>query len=194
MARLWSMSRSMSKRSTKFYRRNEDEVMKRLGFRPTKNSGAGWIEKEDGINDQAICQLKSTDKQSISVKQSDLHILEQHALEAHKLPVFALQFLNLDEVWIMVKPEHIGLLQSLVRGEDISENLPRNIFEENTQNFIDKTEEKDYNNSVTNKGDIKSRLIAKRKYAEKVDKEREEREKEQKRRAKQWKQRLNKKE
>lgn len=94
----------------------------------------------------------------------------------------------------MVKPEHIGLLQSLTRGEDISENLPRNIFEENTQNFIYKTEEKDYNNSVTNKDDIKSRLIAKRKYAEKVDKEREEREKEQKRRAKQWKQRLNKKE
>lgn len=97
----------------------------------------------------------------------------------------------------MVKPEHIGLLQSLVRGEDISENLPRNIFEEieeNIQEGIDKTEEKEYNNSVANKGDIKSRLIAKRKYAEKVDKEREEREKEQKRRAKQWKQRLNKKE
>lgn len=184
----------MNKRSTKFYRKNEAEVMKRLGFNPTPNSGAGWLIKEDGDNEQAICQLKSTDKQSISIKQTDLHILEQHALEAHKLPVFAIQFLNLDEVWIMVKPEHIGLLQSLVRGEDISENLPRNIFEENTQNSIDKTEEKDYNNSVTNKGDIKSRLIAKRKYAEKVDKEREEREKEQKRRAKQWKQRLNKKE
>lgn len=188
----------MNKRSTKFYRKNEAEVMKRLGFRPTPNSGAGWISKEDGQNEQAICQLKSTDKQSISIKQTDLHILEQHALEAHKLPVFALQFLNLDEVWIMVKPEHIGLLQSFVRGEDISENLPRNIFgeemKENAQNPIDNIEEKDYNNSVTNKGDIKSRLIAKRKYAEKVDKEREEREKEQKRRAKQWKQRLNKKE
>lgn len=185
---------AMSKRSTKFYKKNEAEVMRRLGFNPTPNSGAGWLIKEDGDNEQAICQLKSTDKQSISIKQNDLHILEKHALESHKLPVFAIQFLNLDEVWIMVKPEHIELLQSLVRGDDISENLPRNIFEENTQNSIDKTEEKDYNNSVTNKGDIKSRLIAKRKYAEKVDKEREEREKEQKRRAKQWKQRLNKKE
>lgn len=188
--------RETTKRSTKFYRMNETEVMKRLGFSPTKNSGAGWIEKEDGINDQAICQLKSTDKQSIRVKQSDLHILEQHALEAHKLPVFALQFLNLDEVWVMVKPEHIGLLQSLVRGEDISENLPRNIFEEteeNVQEGIDKTEEKDYNNSVTNKGDIKSRLIAKRRYSREQEREKEEKQKEIKRRAKQWKQKSNKK-
>lgn len=187
----------MNKRSTKFYRRNEAEVMKRLGFRPTKNSGAGWIEKEDGINDQAICQLKSTDKQSISVKQSDLHILEKHALEAHKLPVFALQFLNLDEVWIMVKPEHIGLLQSLVRGENISENLPRNIFEEemeeNAQNPIDNIEEKDYNNNVTNK-QLQKRLIAKRRYSKEQERVKEEKQKEIKRRAKQWKQKSNRRE
>ena len=31
----------MNKRSIKFYRKNEAEVMKRLGFKPTKNSGAG---------------------------------------------------------------------------------------------------------------------------------------------------------
>lgn len=30
-------------RSGKFYRRNEAEVMKSLGLRPTKNSGSGWI-------------------------------------------------------------------------------------------------------------------------------------------------------
>ena len=30
-------------RSGKFYRRNEVEVMKSLGLRPTKNSGSGWI-------------------------------------------------------------------------------------------------------------------------------------------------------
>lgn len=27
----------MNKRSTKFYRKNEAEVMKRIGFKPTKN-------------------------------------------------------------------------------------------------------------------------------------------------------------
>lgn len=155
------------------------------------------IEKEDGQSDQAICQLKSTDKQSISIKQTDLHILEQHALEAHKLPVFALQFLNLDEVWIMVKPEHIELLQSLVRGDDISENLPRNIFEEeieeNTQECIDKTEEEDYNKSVTSK-QLQKRLIAKRRYSKEQARVKEEKQKEIKRRAKQWKQKSNRRE
>lgn len=192
----------MSKRSIKFYRKNEAEVMKRLGFRPTPNSGTGWLIKEDGDNEQAICQLKSTDKQSISIKQNDLHILEQHALESHKLPVFALQFLNLDEVWIMVKPEHIGLLQSLVRGEDISENLPRNIFEEeieeNTQEGIDKTEEEDYNKSVTSK-QLQKRLIAKQRYSReqarvKQARVKEEKQKEIKRRTKQWKRKSNKRE
>lgn len=155
------------------------------------------IEKEDGQSDQAICQLKSTDKQSISIKQNDLHTLEQHALESHKLPVFALQFLNLDEVWIMVKPEHIGLLQSLVRGDDISENLPRNIFEEeveeNTQEGIDKTEEEDYNKSVTSK-QLQKRLIAKRRYSREQARVKEEKQKEIKRRAKQWKQKSNRRE
>ena len=42
----------MVKRSTKFYRKNEAEVMQQLGLKPTKNSGAGWIEKEDGQNEQ----------------------------------------------------------------------------------------------------------------------------------------------
>ena len=37
-----------NKRTGKFYRKNEAEVMKSLGLIPTKNSGSGWIEKEDG--------------------------------------------------------------------------------------------------------------------------------------------------
>ena len=31
------------KRSGKFYRKNEAEVMKALGLKPTKNSGSGWV-------------------------------------------------------------------------------------------------------------------------------------------------------
>ena len=30
-------------RTTKFYRKNEREVMKRFDFKPTKNSGSGWV-------------------------------------------------------------------------------------------------------------------------------------------------------
>ena len=95
----------MKKRSTKFYRKNEEEVMLALGLKPTKNSGSGWIEKEDGQNDYVICQLKSTDAQSIKVNQKDIRILERNATIEHKLPVFAIQFLNTGEVWLMAKPE-----------------------------------------------------------------------------------------
>jgi len=98
----------MGKRSTKFYRKNEAEVMKSLGMKPTKNSGAGWIEKEDGDNDYVICQLKSTDAQSIRVQQKDIRILEKNARVSHKIPLFAIQFLNTGEVWLMVKPENIS--------------------------------------------------------------------------------------
>lgn len=94
-------------RSFKFYRKNEEEVMKSLGLKPTKNSGSGWIEKEDGQNDYVICQLKSTDAQSIKVNQKDIRTLEKNATIEHKIPMFAIQFLNTGEVWLMVKPEDV---------------------------------------------------------------------------------------
>lgn len=94
----------MEKRSTKFYRKNEEEVMESLGLRPTPNSGAGWLAKEDGDNDFVICQLKSTDAKSISVKLQDIHTLEYHAEVSHKLPVFAIQFLSTGELWLMARP------------------------------------------------------------------------------------------
>lgn len=95
-------------RSGKFYRKNEAEVMKMLGLKPTINSGSTWLEKEDGTNDYVICQLKSTDAQSIRVQQKDIRMLEKNAFIEHKIPMFAIQFLNTSEVWLMVKPEHIS--------------------------------------------------------------------------------------
>ena len=92
------------KRSGKFYRKNEKEVMESLGLKATYNSGSGWIEKEDGTNEYLICQLKSTDAQSIKVNQKDLRILEHNAVVEHKIPVFAIQFLNTNEVWLLSKP------------------------------------------------------------------------------------------
>lgn len=96
-----------NKRSFKFYRKNEAEVMNSLGIKPTINSGSGWIEKEDGQNDFVICQLKSTDAMSMKINQNDIRILEKNARVAHKLPIFAIQFLNTGEVWLMTKPEDI---------------------------------------------------------------------------------------
>lgn len=154
------------RRSTKFYRRNEEEVMKSIGFKPTTNSGAGWIQKEDGENDFALCQLKSTDALSISIKQNDLHILEQHAAQSHKIPVFAFQFLNTGETWIAIKPEHISVLKSLVQNEITVDDLKNNEF------VVDKEVQKEYNESIASK-DIKKSLKAKQKYMEERRKEQE---------------------
>lgn len=104
----------MSKRTTRFYRKNEAEVMRSLGMRETKNSGSGWIEKEDGQNDYVICQLKSTDAQSIKVNQSDIRTLEKNAMIAHKLPLFAIQFLNTGEIWLMAKPEDFTSISQFI--------------------------------------------------------------------------------
>lgn len=95
----------MAKRSGKFYRQNEAEVMKALGLKPTKNSGAGWIEKEDGQNDYLIAQLKSTDAMSIRIQQKDINTLEENARVCHKVPLFVIQFLNNNDVFIMARPE-----------------------------------------------------------------------------------------
>lgn len=81
--------------------------MAALGFKPTKNSGSGWVEKEDGHNDFLIAQLKSTDASSMSLKQKDISILEYNASICHKLPCFVIQFLQTNEVYVMAKPQDL---------------------------------------------------------------------------------------
>lgn len=125
-----------NKRSTKFYRKNEEEVMESLGLQPTKNSGSGWIEKEDGQNDYVICQLKSTDAQSIKVNQKDIRILEYNAGVAHKLPLFAIQFLNTGEVWLMAKPEDFMSISEYIKTGETSSSatfIDIEEFEEQSQ-------------------------------------------------------------
>lgn len=118
------------KRSGKFYRKNEAEVMKLLGLEPTPNSGSGWIIKEDGQNEQVICQLKSTDADSIRIKQEDIRILDHNANVAHKLPLFVIQFLNSGEVWLMARPlEFSEISKYITTGEVKSEGIPEDIVE-----------------------------------------------------------------
>ena len=111
------------KRSGKFYRKNEADVMKALGLKPTKNSGSGWIEKEDGQSEHVICQLKSTDANSIKVNKKDLDVLSYNAAVTHKLPVFAIQFLQSNEVYLIVKPEMLcDAAKFIETGEYMSAN------------------------------------------------------------------------
>lgn len=146
----------MNKRSTKWYRKNEAEVMHRLGLKPTKNSGAGWIEKCDGENEHFLCELKSTDHESFSIKQSVLHVLEHHALEAHKIPLFAFQFINRDEVWVAIKEEDIQAYKEFIERDVLSK------LEEEDSEFlkkykiskkgIDKPLDKSYNKGEKERG------------------------------------------
>lgn len=126
----------MNKRSTKWYRKNEAEVMHRLGINPTINSGAGWIQKEDGESDLFMCQLKSTDNKSISVKQEDINALEYHACTSHKIPIFALQFLTTDSVYVMIPEEEFKEYQEYKKAKQNETFL---------QKSVDIEEEKEYN-------------------------------------------------
>lgn len=93
------------KRSGKFYYKNENETMKKLGLTPTKGSGNGWLEKEDGLNDEVIAQLKSTDANSIKISLEDLNKLNYNAKVDHKAPLFVIQFLSTGELFILMKPQ-----------------------------------------------------------------------------------------
>lgn len=112
------------KRSGKFYRKNEKEVMEQLGLEQTLNSGSGWIEKEDGQSECVIAQLKSTDAQSIKVELKDIHTLEYNAEVVHKLPVFVVQFLASGETFLLVRPELLEeLAQYLQTGKVVDNRL-----------------------------------------------------------------------
>ena len=174
----------MAKRTTKWYRKNEAEVMHRLGFEPTRNSGATWIDKGDGQNEHCICELKSTDKESYSLKQTTLHVLEAQAIEAHKLPVFALQFINTDEIWLAVKETDIEAFKRYIIEEwKEQQGLLKEEQKEKEQEILDIFEEEDYNNDSDLKKETnhtknaKANLLARKKYQEQREKERKEKQK-----------------
>lgn len=94
----------MARRSGKFYYRNERETMERLGLKQVPGSGNGWVSKEDGENENVLCQLKSTDSLSYRVDIRDVNALLHNASVTHKVPVFAIQFLQTDDVFLLARP------------------------------------------------------------------------------------------
>lgn len=95
------------------------------------------VEKEDGQSEDLICQLKSTDANSIRVSKQDLDTLQHNAYVSHKLPVFAIQFLESNQVYLIMKPEALqDLAEYLKTGEapeqlvgiDLSEHEDMTVF------------------------------------------------------------------
>lgn len=76
--------------------------MRRLGFMPVPGSGSGWVNKEDGESDWFMAQLKSTDKNSFTIKREDIDKLEYHAMVSHKVPVFVNEFLGDGEIYLTI--------------------------------------------------------------------------------------------
>ena len=105
----------MSKRSGKFYYKNEKETLKSLGLEQVPGSGNGWIHKEDGENDYLLAQLKSTDASSISIKQLDLDKLEYHANTSRKTPLFVIQFLKTNDIYILSRPMDIPTIAEYIK-------------------------------------------------------------------------------
>lgn len=115
------------KRSGKFYYRNERETMEMLGMSQVPGSGNGWVAKEDGENEHLLCQLKSTDGNSIGVKKIDIDKLLLNAETEHKLPVFAVQFLKSGEVYLLVRPIDI---------EEVAEYLDTGVVKRSDEDDI----------------------------------------------------------
>lgn len=167
----------MGKRSTKFYRKNEAEVMKRLGLYPTRNSGAGWVEKCDGQNELFICELKSTDKESYTLKQKTIQELEYHACVAHKIPVFALQFLNRDEIWVAIKEDEFKEYMEFKKQKQLERHLSPLLEQEEEiiDYFVDKEEKERYNIYMPSRKAGRS-YLARQSYMEQKARERKENE------------------
>ena len=90
--------------------------MESLGMKQVKGSGNQWSSsREDGENEYLLCQLKSTDAQSIRIQQVDIRKLEEHAQISHRTPIFAIQFLNTGEVWLMAKPEDVPFVAEYIK-------------------------------------------------------------------------------
>ena len=106
------------KRSGKFYSRNEKETLKKLGLTPAPQSGAGWVIKEDGENENTMVQLKSTDAQSYRLSMFDMKQLEYHASVSNKIPVFLVQFLKQDKIYAIVSVEDIPYISSCLNIEN----------------------------------------------------------------------------
>lgn len=110
------------KRSGKFYYKNEAKVLKELGFTPSPGSGNGWVVKEDGYNEHAMVQLKSTDAASYRISLFDIKQLEYHAKVEHKLPIFLVQFLKENKVYAIVDVAELDQLPAVFGVEPTQVN------------------------------------------------------------------------
>lgn len=106
----------MAKRRSKFWFKNEKELMASLGMKGTPGSGNRLI-KEDGQNEHLIAQLKSTEKSSITINLTDIQTLLYNATVAHKIPLFINQFIGGPILISMRLEDVVNVAKYLETGE-----------------------------------------------------------------------------
>ena len=111
------------KRTGKFYYRNEKETLEALGFTQIPGSGNGFAAKEDGENELALVQLKSTDSSSYKLDLLDLKKLEFHAEVDHKIPLFIVQFLKFDKIYAVIEVSNICDLKDVIETGSKKESV-----------------------------------------------------------------------
>lgn len=98
----------MPKQSTRFYRRDERDTNDDYGLKSRRDSGAGWINKLDGEDNDRIVSMKSTEAGSFRVTFADLAELEYQALIANKLPVFLVKDLTNDKRYFIIEESNLA--------------------------------------------------------------------------------------
>lgn len=126
------------RRSGKSWYRNERETMAQIGLYQVLGSGNGWVAKEDGENENVLCQLKSTDGASISVRKMDVDKLILNAEVERKIPVFAIQFLSSGDLYLLVRPLDLPeVARYLETGVNEREGRSETISDDSEEDWYD---------------------------------------------------------
>ena len=108
-------------RKAKFWFDSEKKIMRRLNLKPQPMSGAGYLHKEDGENDELLVQLKSTEAKSISVSRQLWRDLVFHADTSHKTPVLVLDLLG-DVLLVCCEPQDLEKVSKSMKGGNDGED------------------------------------------------------------------------
>lgn len=124
----------MKRRTSKFWYANERKVIEKLGLKSTPRSGAGEILKEDGYNENVICQLKSTESNQVSFKRLDVEKLLYHATVDRKIPIFVVQFVD-GPILVATVPAELEYLSKYLNGEVFEKAKPIEIIKHKQKNI-----------------------------------------------------------
>jgi len=104
-------------------RKREKSLMRSLyllGVKPQPLSGAGWLKKEDGEGERVLVQLKSTEKESISIKFLDIETLIRNSIMIGKTPVFMIDFVQTNLQLVCFRADDLEKIARIILKDEES--------------------------------------------------------------------------